>query len=115
MCNFHVGQKVVFVDDDIRGGIGRIPRKQAEKFGVKFPIRGRVFTVRRVFVCHIGIVCILLAEINNASACANMGKKSEGGFDADRFRPIVSRGTEMGMSILRELLNKTDKSVEVIA
>lgn len=31
------------------------------------------------------------------------------GFDARFFRPVVERGTDAGMSILRSLLNKADQ------
>lgn len=114
-CPFVVGQKVVFVDDARRGGEGRIERAVAFKAGAKWPLVGKIYHVREVFVSYIGAPAILLAEIDNSAVCKKLGKAREAGFEADRFRPVVEPGTEKGMSILRELLNKTDKPVEEVA
>lgn len=98
-CNFRVGQKVVCIKGE----------DNAENW---CPKTGGVYSVRSVFVWG-DKPFIRLEEYSSEVRCR--GPWGEGGWDATRFRPLVERGTEKGMSILRELLNKTDKPVEVDA
>ncbi|MXN51881.1 hypothetical protein GR158_12185 [Shinella sp. AETb1-6] len=115
-CNFRVGQKVVLVDDTPRVGDGIVPRARAISLGAKYPVRGCVYAVRDIRTTAIsGEVCLLLAELDNSHFVTAHGFKFEPGFSAWRFRPAVERGTDLGMSILRNLLNKTGKLVEVDA
>lgn len=109
MCNFRVGQKVACVNDQWSGngyersrGIG-CPLKAGSTYTVSGFCVVDAFSMNGIFE---RVQCLLLAEV---------GHPSGRGFDARRFRPVVERGTETGMSILRELLNKTDKPVEVVS
>ncbi|MCJ8053835.1 hypothetical protein GB928_018420 [Shinella curvata] len=115
-CNFRIGQKVVLVDDSVRVGDGIVPKARATRLGAKYPVKGCVYTVRDVRTTTIsGEICLLLVELDNSHFVAAHGFKFEPGFSAWRFRPAVERGTDLGMSILRSLLNKTGKPVEVDA
>ena len=101
MSNFRVGQKVVCVANDMFAGLLD---------------EGRVYTVEAVVgpvlsysIDGIGSrYALVLEEVENP--CCDTG-----GFASLRFRPAVERGTEKGMSILRNLLNKAGKRVEVDA
>lgn len=96
-CNFRVGQKVVCVET---------------KYREEFLSEGAVYTIADVIGRRLAhsfdgagyFTALVLDEVENIN-----------GFDARRFRPAIERGTESGMSILRNLLNKTDKPVEVDA
>lgn len=87
-CNFRVGQKVVCVN-----AVGSDSLRL-----------GDVYTIESVFWNGIGVT-LVEAQPN----------KGHVGFRSDRFRPVIERGTDLGMSILRSLLNKTGKPVEVDA
>lgn len=113
-CTFQVGQKVVCVDTAARGD-GDISRQVAQRAGAKYPEEGITYTIREIFISRGGSAAVLLAEINNLDASIAVGEAIEAGFAADRFRPVIERGTDAGMSILRDILTKTDKPVEVSA
>lgn len=117
MCNFRVGQKVVAIKREL-SDYEKKSKQLALKNGVSFPEHGTVYTVRAVFTTRrddgLEVVAIHLVEIKNDPHMKfNTGRIGEIGFDATCFRPVVERGTEKGMSILRDILNKTDKPVEV--
>jgi len=115
-CNFRVGQKVVLVDDTHRVADGIVPKARAISLGANYPVKGGVYTVRDIRKVTVsGDICLLLAELDNSHFVTAHGFKFEPGFSAWRFRPAVERGTDLGMSILRNLLNKTGKPVEVDA
>lgn len=108
-CNFRVGQKVV----GIKGhGVKPTPNQA-------ITIRAnQVLTIRAIQSAkrsngeeQIGL---LFEEIRNVSVPTIYGQW-ELDYDARCFRPAVERGTDLGMSILRNLLNKTGKPVEVDA
>lgn len=98
-CSFRVGQRVVCVKGEWH------PDNWCPK-------TDEIYTVRSVFIWA-GKPYIRLEEDRSESRCS--GPWGEGGWDALRFRPVVERGTDKGMSILRELLNKTDKPARVDA
>lgn len=106
-CPFVVGQKVVCVNDE-EVPVAAIPGAIFLFFGLNGLTRGCVYTVREVYQAEYSLVPLVkVREIYRPDA--------DDGYSALRFRPLVERGTETGMSILRDLLNKTDKPVEVVA
>lgn len=109
-CNFQVGQKVVCVKT------GRDEPKGLRVIEAYIkPVVGKIYTVREVVVGEIkSTVCILLEEIPDQRVSFTFNGEINRGnilFEASGFRPIVERGTEKGMSILRNLLNKQNQPV----
>lgn len=101
-CNFHVGQKVVCVNDE--PNFFRVP-------GIRyldrdFPLKnGKVYTIIAITEEPIdGSKRVLLAEIPLRS-------EIDKGFCRQRFRPVVERKTDI--SIFQAML--TGKKVEVTA
>lgn len=90
-CNFQVGQKVVCVDD----GIDYLGK--ATNLSV-----GKVYTVEAIVPAPMGVGLVVSGAYSWHHTKA---------YRSDRFRPVVERGTDAGMSILRELLNKADQPV----
>jgi hypothetical protein len=112
-CNFQVGQKVVCVDakpwdDEVPADIDLI----GDMDGLQ---EGAIYTIRGIMMSPTWLIPLVLLEEIDRPLSFVYGRSFESGFDPDRFRPVVERGTEKGMSILRNLLNKTDKPVEVDA
>lgn len=90
---FRVGQKVVCVDATPSLGWG----------GANRPVKGRVYTVRAVRPNSDDdgkTLAILLREVVNPVSHRH---GDEYGFRAHRFRPVVSRKTDI--SIFKEILN----------
>ena len=100
-CNFRVGQKVVC----IKGGSSSRTR------GGWSPHTGGIYTVRGIYDGPERVDLHLEEYVHHE----RHPDGAELGWNAARFRPVVERGTEKGMSILRNLLNKTGKPVEVDA
>lgn len=116
-CNFRVGQKVTPIKREL-SDYERQSTASAKKRGVIFPQVGSVYTIRDYYSCvrrdGAEIRVIRLVEIRNDPGMMFFdGSVGEIGFDASCFRPVVERGTDLGMSILRNLLNKTGKPVKV--
>ncbi len=114
-CNFQVGQKVITIKSDL-SDYEKQAHEAARRAGISFPQYGVVYTVRAVYTARRAdgseIAAIRLAEIrNNLHTKFASGEVGEIGFYASCFRPVVERGTDAGMSILREILNKTDQPV----
>lgn len=87
---FRIGQKVECVNDCA------VPGKTWG--GLPHPIKGQVYTIAR-FVPSIykeDELCFDLVEIDRGVPL---------GFVSWRFRPLISKSTESGMSILRRILN----------
>lgn len=106
-CNFRVGQKVVCVNDE---NLPYLALRGPDFFiqGLHGLTRGAVYTVREVYSApYCATHLVKLEEITRPAA--------DDGYSVARFRPVVEPGTEKGMSILRNILNKTDKPVEVDA
>jgi hypothetical protein len=96
MTNFRVGQKVVCIDASSRFGGWGIEWAAGEA-----PIEGHIYTVIRSY-CFAGLPCLWLAEIKRSqSAQAIHGP--DVGYHADRFRPLVTRKTDI--SIFKAMLN----------
>ncbi|NTA27435.1 hypothetical protein [Allorhizobium ampelinum] len=110
MSVFRVGQKVVLVDDSTHSSPSSLARIEGEKRGVKYPIKGKVYTVRKtVVISNTEELAILLVEIDNGEASVRFGFKNEAAFLASRFRPVVERKTDI--SIFKALLNTTPEKV----
>lgn len=108
-CNFRVGQKVVAIK---RHGIEPTPNQAITiRANQVLTIRAIKNAMRQNGEEQTGL---LFEEIRNISVFTTYGQW-ELDYDARCFRPVVERGTEKGMSILRGLLNKTGKPVEVDA
>lgn len=110
-CSFRVGQKVLCVDDTPL----KPPAGYTLVSKLAAPIKGTIYTVREI---KPGIVserpCIQVEEIPNqiANVVSSTGEYIvEIIWEASGFRPLVERGTEKGMSILRDLLNKQNQTV----
>ena len=102
MSNFHVGQKVVLIDDTTHSH--GIDRSISRTVGADVPKKGEVYTVRFIAIeTDTGRELLLLNEINNAAASRRLGYAKELGFAASRFRPVVERKTDI--SIFRAMLN----------
>lgn len=99
MSNFHVGQKVVFVDDS---GISD-PKIVGNKYGFVFPVKGSVYTVRAIVTSdYTGKVLLLLVEIDNREQAKATDWHKEPGVESDRFRPVIERKTDI--SIFTDML-----------
>lgn len=103
-CHFQVGQKVVLAVP-----YGETAQFEAFLNGDTLPVPNVVYTIKEIeWVAADEIVFIRLNEISNPIPDH---MEREAAFNAARFRPIVERGTETGMSILRDLLNKQSQTV----
>ena len=82
--SFRVGQKVACIDDRACPCCGARPLQ-----------KGTVYTVHRAFSAW-GAPTLTLVEVAVPAA--------HSGFRAIIFRPVVSRSTDAGMAILRQIL-----------
>lgn len=92
---FHVGQKIECIQPD--AGRGTAWLADADRL-----VLGGVYTVIGLVSINKGgedVPCVQLAEAKNSWLF-------DGAYAADRFRPLVERKTEAGMSILREIADK---------
>jgi hypothetical protein len=88
---FHVGQKVVCVDDYFAPS-AVIP-------GTILPKKGDVYTVRELFP-YWGWAAIRLHEIHNPPGTyrdEGTGELVEAAFPAFRFRPVIERKTDISV------------------
>jgi hypothetical protein len=98
---FHVGQKVVCVDDSDMGW--------NELLGYAVPMAGQTYTVRDIgpSLGDPSIISIRLEEVKNHEGWTNNHTAfGEPHWRASRFRPIVEKKTETGMAVLREILDR---------
>ena len=98
---FYVGQKVVCVDDVF----------SSDGYGDEcLPRKGQVYAVRWIGTEHTRPLCIRVDEITNLvrAYMIDRVRKWEPSFGAYRFRPVVSRPTDI--SIFTAML--TDKQRE---
>lgn len=100
--SFHVGQKVVCVDDDF-SNCGRLP--------LNLPRKGGIYTLRDPFSAD-GWTWWRLVEVVNAPANPLNGQYGvqEPGFVPRRFRPIVERKTDI--SIFTAMLTPSKQGVD---
>lgn len=96
---FHVGQRVVCVDDEATAKYSKWPCSGGMD-GLK---KGVVYTIRATGEYR-GVSCIWIEEISRPKRLAEY-EYGELGFAVQRFRPIEGRSTETGMAILRDILN----------
>jgi hypothetical protein len=105
---FHVGQKVVCVDDRCHGrylppGFSSVPNLHGLT-------AGRVYTVRRVgYIAGSDVFSIWLQEIIRPTKLIFGITHDELPFAAARFRPLVERKTDI--SIFTAMLNSSRKKV----
>lgn len=88
---FHVGQKVVC----IKLGSPSLMAKWASR-GAVYPELNGIYTIRGVKPHSRKIAALLLKEISNAGI---LGLSVEPAFDADHFRPVVDRKTEVSFTV----------------
>ena len=103
---FRVGQKVVCVDPDSPSVSGRCMWENDA------PVRGQIYTVRRCFVDFTDTIVVWLEEIERGPmARAEWG--DDIGYAAWRFRPLVSRPTDISIfhEILDDVNNRTPEPV----
>jgi hypothetical protein len=106
---FHVGQRVVCVDDD-----WDMPPRQDGIPWVDEPCRikrGRVYTICHMYVCPLdGFLCLALSEVPRTPVgiAVALGV-TQLGFRATRFRPIQTRKTDI--SCFTAMLNPQRKRV----
>lgn len=113
---FHVGQKVVCVDDNF-------PNNAMPTMAVRrpnLPRAGAIYTVRRVFIETFErgrkreLALHLYEIVNPEASWKGEDGVSEIGFVATRFRPLIERKTETGMSILRKIADDASKKLETV-
>lgn len=107
-CNFQVGQKVVCVKPS---PLEQRVLRMLASMGCMMPSIGQTLTIRDVYVGSFKgqpEVFLKFHEIVNPPVhCRDVFR--EGGFIANRFRPVVERKTDI--SIFQAMLNKTPEQV----
>jgi len=90
MTNFHVGQKVVCVDVSRRQGASQC-----------YLVKGNIYTISFIGELRDGETAVCVEEDPNPPVIPGFGD-----WLASRFRPLVSKSTETGMAVLREILDR---------
>lgn len=109
MANFHVGQKVVCVRPS---PLDPLVLHMLASIGCVWPSIGQALTIRDVYIGSFRgqpEVFLKFREIVNPPVHCPDGFR-EGGFIANRFRPVVERKTDI--SIFKAMLNPAHKSVD---
>ena|SRR5882672_1886203 len=100
--NFHVGQKVVCVNDD------------CIEAGVLGPLKkGRIYTIRETGLraWTDGAPCVRLTEIIRGPLCCEGGEEEcDTPYWASRFRPIVRRKTDI--SVFTAMLKPAKETIK---
>jgi hypothetical protein len=100
-CKFHVGQKVVCIDDDKTPPAGHVVLSD-----MIFPVIGKIYTVSEIRIGTVGnMPCIALAEIPFQLVEVLVDNEIRVGdvvFNASAFRPLVDRKTDI--SIFKAML-----------
>jgi len=103
---FRIGQKVVCIDDK--------PRNPSQvRPGITTPKKGIVYTIRDIYesVTKSGKVGLILEEIKNPTN-EKFGK--ELGFNADRFKPLISPESEaFADAVLEKIKKEIEKDIEI--
>lgn len=104
ICHFVVGQKVVCISE-------HCPDRKAEMdaFGISYPAKGRVYTIRALGA-HEDMPVVFLEEIVNPVLHYVSGEVTEQGFGVKRFRPVVTRKTDI--SIFTDMLIEQKQPVD---
>lgn len=95
-CNFTVGQKVVRVGGNARPNVPAV-----------WPEIGKIYTVRAINVWDYGVL-LHLHEIDNSHMVPEYSR-IEPGFQAQFFRPVIQRKTDI--SIFKAMLNPSKEGV----
>lgn len=95
MSNFYIGQRVVCVRSGWDRGVGE-----------KYPVKGRVYTVRDKLIGSYGSLVIRLVEVVNEPS-QYRDRYAEVAFPSGMFRPVVTRPTSI--EIFRSLLTNTEQ------
>jgi hypothetical protein len=107
---FHIGQRVICVDDKFVGENGVFDRTFTERCP-HLPLKGRIYTVRAFSVPYAGYPGtpgMLLKEIINPP-CPYVEGRFEPSFFPSHFRPLAERKTDI--SVFTAMLNKTPEKV----
>jgi hypothetical protein len=95
---FHIGQKVVCVDDTYEHpNWSFVPNR---------PVAGEVYTIRGFSTDHEGNERLILEELNNPIIEWMVAGFAEGSFPSRRFRPLLEKKTDTGMALLKEILER---------
>ena len=113
-CNFHAGQKVVFVPVPEPTEYQLLVKKTWLDHGFIIPVEGVIYTVRSIGMGmnHIDgeVPVIFLNEIRNKKVPlfgrAGLG---EPGFSPINFRPVIERKTDI--SVFKAMLNPSKSQV----
>lgn len=100
---FRIGQKVAY---DAKAEVTRKKRGNIDWPGTV--TSGTVLTIREIdtrYLRSYGVVGLRFNELSFPPKLCAWGPV-EPAFPADRFRPIIERKTEIGMAILREILDR---------
>jgi hypothetical protein len=88
------GDKIVCIDDEIRGKAWAI----CAAAGCRYPEKGRIYSIRHIGYSDFkGHWCLRLVEIVNPEVTAPPFRPGEPTFHARRFRPLVSRPTNISV------------------
>ena len=100
MSNFHVGQKVVCINDHGSPEVWN---------GFRIARQGSIYTVRSIY--YFGETELLLLEeiVNQVSSYSCGFKDCEPGFESESFRPLVERKPDI--SVFTDMLNYQPKVV----
>lgn len=107
---FRVGQKVVCVS----ARWAKEQRDECASAGITLPEHGIIYTVRAVEIIFSGEVHLMFEEIVNpiiAYREPTVGIREQA-FASDLFRPLAERKTDLGMSMLRSILNAQPDQVD---
>ncbi|WP_107341840.1 hypothetical protein [Agrobacterium pusense] len=96
-CNFTVGQKVVRIGGNARPNVPAV-----------WPEIGKVYTVRGINVWDYGVL-LHLHEIDNSHMVPEYSR-IEPGFQAQFFRPVIERKTDI--SIFTDMLIEQKQPVQ---
>lgn len=103
--NFRVGQKVARVGSNAPGEGVRPPQ------GYSYPKVGEVCTIEAIYD-WLGGAILNFVEHNNSHLPRVYGRAP--GFNAKYFRPVVEKGTETGMAILRKVADDASKKRNLV-
>lgn len=100
--SWHCGMKVVVVDG---APVGLHPT-------FNYPEFGEVYTIRSMFIGAQGRLLLRLVEVVNHRAPHIDGKIYEPGFEAEFFRPVQTRKTDI--SIFQRILSNPHKKIHKV-
>lgn len=96
MIAFHVGQRVVCIDDT------HLPEEPGP-----YVVKNQIYTIQSIEAgYYTGLPVLCFEGLNNEPAQTESVDWDQG-YNPDHFRPVVEKSTEAGMEILRKLLDPT--------